>query len=154
MPRPPQPTWVPAAASACSLQRRRAAGAPNMQWGTYPFSVFPRRSRRAGWARVALGRQAGSAPAPWAGTHGCLKAPISSASEAENPTPLPGLSQSHRGLFGKHGASWLVGRHGWPAGRSPGLEVLEAGQLGWHRGPTGTPGPMAGSERHPADLSL
>ena len=138
------PTRVPAAASTRSLQRRRAAGAPDRHRGTYPFSVFPWRSRRAGWARVTLGRQAGSAPAAQADAHSCLKDPISSASEADNPTPLLGLSQSHRGPFRKHGASWLVRRHGWPAGCSPGLEVLEAGQLGWHRGPAGTPGPTAG----------
>ena len=135
---------MPAAASTRSLQRRQAARVPDTQRGTYPFSIFPWRSRRAGRARVALGRQAGSAPAAQADVHSCLKDPISSASEAENPTPLLGLSHSHRGLFGKHGVSWLIRRHAWPAGCSPGLEVLEAGQLGWHRGPAGTPGPTAG----------
>lgn len=84
---------------------RRAAGVAHTRQVTYPFSVFPWRSRRAGRTRVALGSQAGSALGPRADTHGCLKPPISSfsASETENPNRLPRLSQSHRGPLWRQG---------------------------------------------------
>ena len=69
---PPTTTRVRTAAGIHTVFRRRAAGAPYTQQDTYPFSIFPRRSWRAGRARVALGRQAGSAPAPRVDAHGCI----------------------------------------------------------------------------------
>lgn len=128
---------------------------PDMQRDTYPFSVFPRRSRRAGRARVALGRQAGSAPAPRVDAHGCLTPPFHLSLLPRLKIPphsraLPRVTEDPsktRCLLARRGA-WLAGGM-LPGPRSPGGGSARAAP----RTP-GAPGPAAGSERHPAGLSV